>query len=47
MYWNDGGGCEGDWKNDERKGKEIFIGIMVIDMKVIGKMMIKMIIKME
>ena len=47
MYWNNGDRYEGDWKNDERKGKEIFIGIMVIDMKVIGKMIIKMIIKME
>ena len=47
MYWNNGDRYEGDWKNEERKGKEIFIGIMVIDMKVIGKMIIKMIIKME
>ena len=47
MYFNDGERYESDWKNDERKGKEIFIGIMVIDMKVIGKMIIKMIIKME
>ena len=42
MYWNNGDRYEGDWKNDERKGKEIFIGIMVIDMKIIGKMIIKM-----
>ena len=38
MYFNNGNRYEGDWIDNKREEKEYFIGIMAIDMKVIGKM---------
>ena len=37
-FWNDGRRYEGNWENSERSGSGYFFGLMVIDLKEIGRM---------
>ena len=36
-FWNDGRRYEGNWENSERSGSGYFFGLMVIDLKEIGR----------
>ena len=41
MYYNNDDKYEGDWKNNKKEEKELYIIIMLINMKVILKMIIE------